>query len=582
VSSTVLENAKFLWLAKEIYIWGLGNRRLIEENISWRWFYDEWGFIAGDHMYHIVANYSKLLAPENLGDWKILGSIPLAPGELKARICRPTRDKLLRFRYVEVLKRLGDNSGVELKLEFKDKRESLNGVYDVDEIVFLGEERFWDKLSATPRLFLAIKIGDRYLVHGLYGLWVDLVGGREYAVHLKGLFWPTIDQIRNIKPLGTAGEKEYTFYSESREKVTLIVGSREIKLLVEGEEKSSNVRVGGLLRPELLGGLKEFVARLNDISYANAVARAFKTLSSIVGPELVYVLAFFLRYNHIDEHRIWFFPIKRLEDFDKYLRYARRLRAKYDLLKGRGPTWRANIESLKKLIEKNKYHLLTTWLGNPAYARYLEVLARGINDIKSIARVLNISSTRVRQVMRDLAKFGFTLRKQNRWIVNKDRVLMYTEKFIRLLREGIDRPEVLDFGLACDWVLNILQKLHDSGLALIVPIMDLAGVMGLDLEIGNPIAFRISGLSLQTLYQVGGIETDTADVLIRAALQWNLFTTSLTRRYLLSEGLPVELVGLYDYVSLRRASIWGEIYLGSIDLGRNDVWWRRARSILLR
>ena len=47
---------------------------------------------------------------------------------------------------------------------------------------------------------------------------------------------------------------------------------------------------------------------------------------------MLHVLAFYLRYSHIDDYRPWFFAIRKLEDFDTYLRYARRLRRKYGLL----------------------------------------------------------------------------------------------------------------------------------------------------------------------------------------------------------------------------------------------------------
>ena len=309
-------------------------------------------------------------------------------------------------------------------------------------------------------------------------------------------------------------------------------------------------------------------------------------MSEVIPPRLLRVLAFFMKYNHIDYHRSWFFPIKKLEDFDTYLRYARILRHRYGILMGRGPEWKVNKEHLLELIKENIHTIVAKWLERPQLGKYLYVIMSRTENISvnEVAEALNVTPSRVRQVFRVLSLYGFVRKAGSRWVVDKKSLDIYVSGVLRLLYEGIEKPDVLEGGFIGSWVVRLIRGLFlENGLPRYVPVSDTLGIMGLDLLEGEPIAFRIMNIPLALIAKASGrkdIIDGDPDIPLRGAIHWNLFSGSIISGYMSREDVPAKFLGLYDYLMIRKASRLGEIYMGSLNLGGKDVW--RGKDLLLR
>jgi len=268
------------------------------------------------------------------------------------------------------------------------------------------------------------------------------------------------------------------------------------------------------------------------------------------------------------------------------LRYARILRHKYGVLIGRGPKWEANKERLLELIKENVHMIIAKWLERPQLGKYLYVIMSHTEQISvnEIAKVLNVTPSRVRQVFRVLSLYGFVKKTGSRWVVDRKKLNIYVSRVLKLLYEGIKRPDVLERGFIGSWVVRLIRSLFlESGLPRYVPTSDTLGIVGLDLLEGEPIVFRSINIPLALIAKACGrkdIIDGDPDIQLRGLIHWNLFSGSIIRGYMSKEDVPVEFLGLYDYLMIQKANRLGEIYMGSLNLGGKDVW--RGKDLLLR
>jgi len=584
-----LENTKFLWLAKEIYIWGLGNRKLVFRNLDAEYIEDRWGTIAGGYLIEVLGSHR--ISPKLVrAKWRVLGEVPLARGELSAQICLPIEKREFKFKYRKILENFNSEHGTDCELVFESDRRISSGRHQVDEILFIGSEEYLTAFSAVPQVFVATRIGKSILVHTFRGVWLDLTAGREYSVELYGLFWPTIEQIKKIKkasPINVSSQQK--FFSETGETVSLEIGGR-IRVLVNGEDKDETLRINAIVHSRVYDELVSLARDYGNMHKYLAIHRAFSCLSSVIPKKLLHVLAFYMRYTHIDEYRAWFFDIRKIEDFDTYLRYARRLRSKYGLLDGRGPEWKVIQEKLGEIIDKAIHKVFACWLGRPQLAKYLREITNKDTILPSkFAEEIGVTPTRIRQVLNTLRIYGFIIKKNKTWLVRKDKVSMYIFSIRRLLEDSITKPEILEKGFIAKWILKIFDKAYIfGGLPRFVPMVDSPIIGGLDLLEGEPIALRILIPTLIIpipafiLPPIRILEKHMGDPDLheKAILGWNIFNVATLYRSISHKAPPEEFIGLYHYLLLNRSRIFGDIYLGPANLG--GIYVGEFQDILLR
>lgn len=574
IPEEILHNSRLLWLAEEAFIWAKGNQKKVDI----KYIESKWGAgIAG-----IIADFlPRAVGFENPPkEWKVLGEIPLHAKELKAYVRKPVHKPVDRVfdvtKFFSGLKEI-----LEIDEDFEFKKEDIEfGRRNVERILFVGSPTFEDGGFAVPTLLTIFQAGDNFLCPLLGYNWIELKTGNIVSVSLHGLFWPKISDLGTIsssmkivskyiveKKFGAyaipfVSSNNFAYLIISKEKIFLAVGETL-------EEKDEDFFLGSLIPTEILENVSSFMRKIDKICLGYRLYKTFMCLSSVIKPSILKIFAFHLRYEHIDDHRIWFMKIKEFNDFDTYARYARQGR-KYGILTGEGYNWKPNFDGFWDLVDYNLVNIIACKLRIPRFLRYFKaIINKNEVSVKELAKLLNRTDVRIRQVMKVFESKNIVKKKSRGiYVVNNQLIEKVKMKIIKELKLAIENPEILEYGFILQWILENYHRsyIYQYGLSKEVPIFLKYIVIGLNLQEGEPVGFRFDVLPIDFVLKLKKDDEirREKEIFVKSLFAWKIFELVDFHNVLRNEFAPSEFVGFLDLLIINESRARGMIYPGRI------------------